>query len=279
MPMSMSDQLNHMTVRIECELTSGQLSYGTGFICNFCEGSATHVPVIISNKHVIEDARTGFFSMTLKGPDDLPAYGKTIKVECENFEARWIPHPDPAVDLAAFPIASILQSAEQDGVKLFYLSAPQALLADEEFNSSLNTMEEIVMVGYPIGMWDSKNNLPIFRKGITATPPFIDFEGKQEFIIDCACFPGSSGSPVFIYNTLGYHNKTGGAVLGVRARLIGILYAGPQHVAHGDIRVAPIPTACDQSVAIGIPTNLGYCIKATQLGAFEDHFRKVLGRQ
>jgi len=63
------------------------------------------------------------------------------------------------------------------------------------------------MVGYPIGLWDEKNNYPIFRKGITATHPANDYNGKSEFMIDAACFPGSSGSPVYIIDELNYVDK------------------------------------------------------------------------
>ena len=54
------------------------------------------------------------------------------------------------------------------------------------------------MIGYPIGLIDEYNNKPIVRKGITATTYNIDYNGKKEFLIDIACFPGSSGSPIFI---------------------------------------------------------------------------------
>jgi len=37
------------------------------------------------------------------------------------------------------------------------------------------------------------------RRGTTATPMVLDFEGRPEFLIDAAVYPGSSGSPVFVY--------------------------------------------------------------------------------
>lgn len=60
------------------------------------------------------------------------------------------------------------------------------------------------MIGYPNGLWDSQNNLPIIRRGITATSVKKDYNGKKEFLIDAAVFPGSSGSPVFIFNEGSY---------------------------------------------------------------------------
>lgn len=41
-----------------------------------------------------------------------------------------------------------------------------------------------------------------FRRGITATNINFDYNGKKEFVIDAACFPGSSGFPVFIWKVV-----------------------------------------------------------------------------
>ena len=41
--------------------------------------------------------------------------------------------------------------------------------------------------------------MPILRRGTTATPIALNFEGRPEFLIDAAVYPGSSGSPVFVY--------------------------------------------------------------------------------
>jgi len=45
-----------------------------------------------------------------------------------------------------------------------------------------------------------KNNLPIVRKGITATTPyFLNYNGKREFLVDIAAFARfHSGSPIFV---------------------------------------------------------------------------------
>lgn len=48
--------------------------------------------------------------------------------------------------------------------------------------NKLDAMEDVIMVGYPVGLWDSVNNRPIFRRGITATDPKVDFEGKKNFM-------------------------------------------------------------------------------------------------
>jgi hypothetical protein len=37
-----------------------------------------------------------------------------------------------------------------------------------------------------------------FRRGMTATPPQLDYCGRPTFLIDASVFGGSSGSPVFL---------------------------------------------------------------------------------
>ena len=83
---------------------------------------------------------------------------------------------------------------------------------------------------------DEKHNLPITRKGITGTPFFVDHNGQPEFIVDCACFPGSSGSPVLIVNESSYALHKQPLQVGNRMILLGILYAGPLYNAQGEIK-------------------------------------------
>lgn len=111
---------------------------------------------------------------------------------------------------------------------------------------------------------------------MTATHPAIDYEGRKEFMIDAACFPGSSGSPVFLYSTGGYFMPGGGFALGgVRLMLLGVLYAGPQHTVTGELQVVNVPTH-QQAVSLSsIPTNLGLVIKSGRLRDFDHHFREA----
>lgn len=85
------------------------------------------------------------------------------------------------------------------------------------------------MIGYPNGIWDSVNNMPIIRKGITATHPRLNYNGRKKFMIDAACFHGSSGSPVLLFNTGTYATKDGNTTIGTRIMLLGILCGSSIH--------------------------------------------------
>lgn len=275
--MSIADQLVHTTVHIKCHNAAGQGSSGTGFFFNFCQnGNGQHVPALITNKHVIKDAQFGVFHLNTTDANGGPAHGEHITVPITNFEKGWILHPEDNVDLAAFPLAPIFEWVRTQGKTTYLKSVNREFMALEDDLKELSAVEDILMVGYPNGLWDARNNFPIVRRGVTATPPYIDFEGRKEFMIDCACFPGSSGSPVFLYNIGSYVQKNGGITIGGRVKFLGVLWGGPQHTAEGVIRVAPIPTKDEPLAFSRIPNNLGYCIKAEKLLAFEDHFGRLL---
>ena len=140
----------------------------------------------------------------------------------------------------------------------------------------LSALEELVMVGYPIGLSDTRNNYPIFRKGYTSAHPAVDFNDDGIGLVDMACFPGSSGSPIFILNEGGYRDKRGNSYFGrSRILLLGILYAGPQYDARGEIVVKTIPTSKQVVESnTSIMTNLGYYIKAEELCEFQNFIEK-----
>jgi hypothetical protein len=135
------------------------------------------------------------------------------------------------------------------------------------------------MIGYPNGIWDDVNNVPIIRRGITATPLKIDHQGRREFMIDAACFPGSSGSPVLLVNVGSYWiTQPGGDrafVGGDRIILLGVLYAGPVQTVTGEIVVTPVPTDTRPVPVSKIPINLGLCIKASRIMEFEAALRAL----
>lgn len=274
--MSPADQLSFSTVRIACKTQSGDDSTGTGFFFIFPLNDNTNIPVIITNRHVIKNSTVGIFQLTEANNNDTPNIGTFTTVQLDKFEGRWIAHPDQNVDLCAMPIAPLLHEAKNKEKTFFYRSLSKDITATSETMAELSAIEEIIMIGYPVGIWDSSNNMPIFRKGIAATPPYLDYEGRKEFMIDIACFPGSSGSPVLLYNVGGYTTKTGNVMLGsTRIKLLGVLYAGPQYTVEGNIRVVHVPTKTIPISVSQIPTNLGLVIKAERVLEFEDIFLKM----
>jgi len=270
MPLTLAEQLMHTTVRLECGLRDGNTSTGTGFFFSFKIDEKTHIPVIVTNKHVINNSARGTFVLTVSDQNGDPVIGSYERIVFDNFESLWVKHPDENVDLAVFPIAPIIRQAEQKGIKFYTPPLTEELIPTQAQLEDLSGLENITMIGYPNGIWDEKNNMPIIRRGVTATSPKYDYNGLPIFVIDCACFPGSSGSPVLIFDQGGYMDAKGNLNLGgSRVLLLGALFAGPQHIAEGEIKTIDVPL---QHVPISlskIPNNLGFVVKSNKIRDFK----------
>tara|TARA_R110002020_G_scaffold228246_1_gene438963 strand:+ start:65 stop:883 length:819 start_codon:yes stop_codon:yes gene_type:complete len=268
MELSPAEQFAHSTVRIECDLQGGGKGTGTGFFYSLDRDGDQHIPVIVTNKHVVAGANKGRFLLTLRNDEGDPDIGNTKSFELDKFQSRWFPHPDDDIDLCVMPIAPLLREAEATNTQFYFVTLDKELLPTENDLKDMLGLESVLMVGYPNGIWDEVNNLPIFRKGVLASDYKRDWNGKKEFLIDAACFPGSSGSPVLLFE-IGNYQTRNALVMGARIKLLGILYAGPQHTVHGDVQVVTVPTQQRAVTVAGIPNNLGIIIKAEQLLEFE----------
>ncbi|HEX8264489.1 MAG TPA: serine protease [Pyrinomonadaceae bacterium] len=268
MNLSISEQITYTTIRIECELKTGGFGTGTGFFYNI-NHQGKMLPVLVTNKHVIKNASKGLLHFNLSDEADLPLNGKYHTVVYDNFESDWILHPESEIDLCILLIAPVFHKLLEIGKRVFYIGLENSFIPREEQLSELTAIEDIIMIGYPNGIWDSVNNMPIIRKGITATHPRLDYNGKKEFIIDAACFPGSSGSPVLLFNDGNFATRNSALAIGTRVMLLGILYAGPQHTAEGEIKIIDVPTQQRPVAFSRIPNNLGIVIKAEKLFDFE----------
>lgn len=236
------------------------------------------VPCLVTNKHVLKGATEAklHFHGTITSSDKIEPSSDKFIFGFKDIEGRLIFHSKEEIDLCVLPLLPIINSLAEHKKTPFLISLNKTLIPTEEALQQLSVVEDILMVGYPTGLYDSVNNFPIFRKGITSTHPAIDFNGKPEFVIDAACFPGSSGSPVFIYNAGMYSTGRNNIVGGGRLLFLGILYSGPHMTVEGKIVTKDIPTQLTPFSQSNVMLNLGYVIKANQLDDFQVHFEKIL---
>lgn len=269
-PQTISEQMLFSTLR----LVASNNSTGTGFFFNFTFGNKI-VPVIITNKHVVnynQKEKVDFFLHV--GNDGVPT-GEKINI---SFTTEWHFHPDQ--DLCFCFVALLFQQIkDQKQKEIFYIPITENLIWDNTKLEELSAIEDVVMVGYPSGLWDQKNNLPLFRKGITSSHPATDFNDKNIGAVDMACFPGSSGSPIFVLNENGYTDKKGNSYLGgKRVIFLGTLFQGPQFDAKGELIIENIPTRQKVSAVTPIMINLGYYIKANEILAFKPEIEKLISQ-
>jgi hypothetical protein len=261
------------TVRLETTRLDGKHRYGTGFLYDFCEKKiekdVRSILGLVTNRHVIEDGEYGSFYLNRKGDDNECKFGNMVEIKFKKND--WIHHPDGNIDLSILPIYPLLKQNKLNEKELFIRHTYASLLPKEQQWNKFSPMEDIVTIGYPNGFWDEQNNIPIVRKGMTATHPKLNYKGKDQFLIDIPIYPGISGSPVFLMN-YGYEwSDTGGYSIGNRCYFLGIIYAMAKYSKkHSGLTNEMIPTDNSFEDFFSLISNLGFVIKSTKLKDFDD---------
>ena len=216
-----AEQLLFSTLRIQT-----RTNIGTGAIVTHTWSDGKEGPFLVTNKHVVagtQEAQVTFSLGEGDGEESQPRLGESYTVTMSQGAWSWTGHPSDSVDIAIMPLAGLVEHISDLGIDLFYKSIPTTLIPNEDELSEMDAVEEVLFIGYPSGIYDSSNNLPIARKGTTATHPAVDYESRPTFLIDASVFPGSNGSPVFVYNRGSLQTRDGRLVSGQRLHFLGVL--------------------------------------------------------
>lgn len=272
--MDLTEKLMYVTVQVRCELDSGGLSRGTGFIFTYSKGTRA-LPVLVTNKHVVCGASKTRLSIPCVHSANGINERQSFDIIVDDGEAAWVKHPDDSIDLCALPLQSIYALMLRHDPEAHYVTLDETIIPSQTQLDKLSSFEDVIMIGYPIGLIDEAHNAPLMRKGMTATHPRYDYNGRPIFLIDCACFPGSSGSPVFLLDN-GPYVEDGVLTFGTqRFKFLGVMFSGPIQHATGEVDVIDIPTTQRLVATTGIPTNLGNVIKARKLAELGDVLWKM----
>lgn len=268
--LSPATRITLSTVRLPCGNADQFTSQGTGFLFLLKSplNEQAQYPVILTNRHVVR----GFTQLsttitTIPTQDaireDCTADGMIHHpVQTNQLQQLIISHPDPNTDLCAILAMPLLGTfLENPPPALRHMFLDENCLPSAEVRSILRPVEKIVMVGYPNGLWDQTHNLPIVRDGLTGSHPLLNWNGLQQFVVDAACFPGSSGSPVFLFED-GMYRTAAGFVVGTRVVLLEILFGGPLLTMEGRLEQRPIPTAVNEVPVFNAMMNLGFVVRA-----------------
>lgn len=184
------------TVQITMHEDGGGLSTGTGFLVQapVPQKPGHGVICLVTARHVLREG-SGKISCKLHCCDPADPTNVNLKasitIEPSVHGNTFYGHDDPDVDVAALNM-SLLRAQAPD---IFWLPLTPDSFANFETDLMAPTMQ-IMFVGYPAGLHDERNNLPIVRMGHIATLPRVDFDDRPVFLIDAEVFGGSSGSPV-----------------------------------------------------------------------------------
>ena len=198
---------------------------GTSFVvCHewdgHSDGKKNKGAFLVTNKHIIGESKSGSVLLTVM-EEDGTRHPETFEIG-EDVWTHWCSHPDVDVDVCVLPFSLYLNTLPDEIPKIDYYWFNSRLAPSEETSLDIGLIEDVLFIGYPNGLYDSANNLPLARRGVTATPCTVDYDDKPLFLIDASVFPGSSGSPVFLYN-LGGWRSTEGLVAGDRLVFLGVL--------------------------------------------------------
>lgn len=263
-----STALLYSTCRIVARDKSGTESIGTGFFFLYPAVEGKGLQALVTNKHVVRNAveyDLYFHEAVESEAEPMRPSGLVHGFRLRMLDQGWFFHPSDNVDLCAMPVEPFRREAARLGKRIFLTTLSTEHIPGEQALDELLALESVTMIGYPIGLWDRVNNLPIARRGMTASHPRVDFNGEPIGVVDIAAFPGSSGSPVLIVNDGAYAIRGLWVTGGTRILLLGVLYAGPSFHADGSVEIQEIPTNQTVRVTLSLPVHLGFYVKAREL--------------
>ena len=259
------EQILYATVRIEAE--NDKIAWvATGFFYRLDISEREEVILLISKRHVFEDAAHVTFWCHLRDKGG-GASGKQADIEIDLKNELVIYHPDDQVDLAAVLIGPWINDLLRRGESPFIKAVDSSTLPAESDWDSFDAVQDLLMLGCPLGLFDEHNRFPIFRRGISASHLGYRYKGRDEFLIDVAAFEGSSGSPIFVNLERKYNRNTGiyeQSGLATDVKLVGILTSGPQYSHEGEVTFAQ-----KGKVTLDLPLHLGLAVKSTAISALE----------
>lgn len=270
---NIAEQLLYVTVRLQGETAKG-CSVGTGFLYMHRQRL-----FVVTNKHVVKGITKGnmvLHQSLVEDEKSKPKLGFGHNVEFS--EANFIGHPTDDIDITVMNLSEVIERLRQAGTPAYFKNIVEELRPkQEDIEKFISPVEDVVFIGYPSGIWDTKNLMPVVRKGITATPYYIQFESSPIFLIDASVFPGSSGSPVFLYYAGSYSDKTGGLYAGSKAYFLGIVARVFQRTEEGEITVKDVPTSKIPVAEVKQMIDLGIVFNDAAVVETMDHYLEKVG--
>jgi S1-C subfamily serine protease len=159
---------------------------------------------LATSRHVLHDQPTGHFPdrvelvLHLDASDLTRTWVVSIPLYSDGI-AKWFQGTDSGgeVDVAALRIDRALLP---DGA-VFHAFGPGHLL--QKFDD-VQIGTRLLVVGFPLGFFDTVHNLPVARNATIASAFGVRFQGKGYFLTDARLHRGTSGAPVVVRDdTLG----------------------------------------------------------------------------
>lgn len=228
-----TEQLYLTTVRLDTWFRNGSgwsSAFGTGFFFQPTDDPRSYW--IVTNKHVLVHKKLGLLdhldcifhesSTSLRTADLLGTKKLSYAPPPAGSPGSPLFHDEKCVDLAAVPFErpfggpgwSIIpnEGGSSSRIPEFKSLSVAHILSNDKLFEKVVGVDRALMYGYPHYVFDAYHKLPIARVGHLASLAFVDYSPSFTHelcddvptfpsamgILDVACFPGSSGSPVVI---------------------------------------------------------------------------------
>lgn len=273
--------VEHALVRSTVRLLAGlqgstPTSTGTGFYYQITHPTTNLGKVlIVTNKHVIKGAEVIHFILS-SAPSVTSLDGQHQPIGRTDQSVTWplagntYMHPDPSIDLCGIdvtiPVGQVLQAGRQ--LRSMFINSTWLPQATDK--PAIRDIEQVLVVGYPKGLWDDHNNMPIARIGTTATHPLALYQGKSNFLVDVAAFSGSSGSPVFSYEAPMFRLPDGSYTPGSKVQFLGVVWGVVEATTAGTLQAIEIPSAVTQVPVLSTSLNLAIALHSEAILALDE---------
>jgi len=195
-----ADNLLYSVVKMEVRHREG-IRQATGFWYK-CEDRR----FLITCRHVVANCETLMLTIPIRQRAGSREPNSPLKVTLKSRTDAWAFPEDESLDVATIPFSVLVESA-QDLSPFRYVTVSNYFHPRPADVDEIDSIEEVIFLGYPQGLADANYSLPVTRRGITATPYWLDLNGQPLFLVDASVFGGSSGSPVYLYRTGMFHTR------------------------------------------------------------------------
>jgi hypothetical protein len=191
-------------------------SSGSGFILfRPTDPSKANEPTVsgqaflITNKHVLPpEGKECKLSMRVTTGTQAAPSSKTIEIPVVGADGKYLDtvHLHANNDVAA---VAVTREVVEGKMKMEFVFTTLLGTAERLGKEVALVGDEIYILGYPAGIFDTRNANPIWRVGIVSTSPLLGYSFPESlqttwhlpahvdgFLIDAQVYPGSSGSMV-----------------------------------------------------------------------------------
>jgi hypothetical protein len=185
---------------------------GTGFLIAKAVGEGIGGTFLITNKHILRKNGDGEFAKFI----EVRFYAKDQKKAIEwiripvlqdngKFTDIVFMHPQEEVDIVGILISPLVNQS-RDRINFTKLGEDSILTRETAQKELIDAGEDLLILGYPGGIFSENNYLPLVKTGLLASSSSEDLYlklGAKEikgkiYLIEGSLFGGNSGGPVFV---------------------------------------------------------------------------------